>query len=898
MTQPPSDGTDTGAALAYFNTSKRSGFLVQTGPVFWVALCGVALISAIIVGTAMMISEFRDRELHRGQQGLESTVRLLARHFDRQIADFEAVERSVAVYLAQRINSVEQFRGLVGSEEFHRLLRNKVNESGDTAGVNVFDADGNRLASSTQWPAAQVNVSDRKYFQAFKRAAASDGPVVIDLVQSRFSDVPTIVIARKVSGSNGRFLGTVTRGISPDSIESFLSSVVPADGAIALLHQDGTLLARFPHKEEPGGQSFEDAQLLMQAASNGGLATKQLVGSIDGEERLASVRSLDHYPLSVLATMKASAVLSDWWAQARLISWGAAAAVVVASLMLLFIVRHLKQQHRKLDIAVNNMVQGLLLFDRSERLVLCNKRYIDMFHLSPDVIKPGRTLEEVIQHRKGTGSFLGDVDLHCASIREASGTGKCWESTFETPDGRWMQIVNHPLNEGGWVSTIEDVTEQRRSEEQIVRLALYDSLTELPNRAFFLKHLRDELDHCGATNQTAVLFLDTDEFKAVNDSLGHYVGDELLKSIARRLQSCLGPRDFLARLGGDEFAIVVPNVSAPSELQDLVNRLYEAIRQPHQCGSHSLTSDSSIGIAIAPGDGRTCEELLQNADLAMYEAKSSGRRTFRFFEPRMERKARERRLLETDLRKALKDDQIEVYYQPILDLHKNEIVACEALARWKHPERGQVSPADFIPVAEQSGLIDRLGEHVLRKACEEAVGWPEHVKVAVNVSPVQFKSSLFPLKVVSALAESGLLPGRLEIEITEAVLISDDETALKILHELRALGVRVALDDFGTGYSSLSYLSKFPFDKIKIDRSFINELAQGSRSAGIVGAVVALASQHGMSTTAEGVETEQQRTMLRQLHCDQMQGFLLSPPRSASELRNMLGLDRPEKLVS
>ena len=870
---------------------------MQAGPVFWISLCGLALIAAIIAGTALTVRDFRAREIQTAQNGLENTVRLLAQHFDRQITDFEAVERSVATDLGQ-IDSAERFRDLVSSEEFHRLLRNKVDDSGDAAGVNVYDADGNRLASSTRWPAAQVNLSDREYFQTFKRGGAS-GPVLVELVQGRLSQGLTIVVARKITGPVGQFLGMVTRGIPPDFIESFLSSVVLADGAIALLHRDGTLLARIPHSGQALGRRFADAPLLAEAASNGGLAAMQIASPLDGEERLASARHLERYPLNVVATVKLSAVLANWREQASLVLWGAAAATIVALSMLIFIVRYLRLQHRKLDVAIENMTQGLLLFDKSERLILCNRRYIDMLNLPPGTVLTGRSLREILQYRKETGSFLGDVDERCESIREGLRRGERSQRVTETPDGRWLQIVNQPLADGGWVSTLEDVTEQLRSEQQIVKLALYDSLTELPNRAYFLKHLRRQLDSCSTRKKAAVLFLDTDEFKSVNDSLGHHVGDELLKSIARALRGCLGPQDFLARIGGDEFAMVVPDLTAPEEeLGTLVNRIYDALRQPHRCGTHTLTSDSSIGIAIAPGDGRTCEELLQNADLAMYEAKSSGRKTYRFFEPHIEKRVRERRALEADLRKAIESHEIEIHYQPILDLQSNDIVGCEALARWNHPERGYVSPADFIPVAEQSGMIDRLGEFVLRTACREAATWPDHVKVAVNVSPVQFRSSRLPLKVVSALADSGLSPRRLELEITEAVLIGDDATALKILHELRALGVRIALDDFGTGYSSLSYLSKFPFDKIKIDRAFINELAEEGRSAGIVRAVVALASEHRMSTTAEGVETEQQRSMLQQLRCNEMQGFLLSPARPADAIRHMLKPNQPGRAAS
>jgi diguanylate cyclase (GGDEF)-like protein len=474
---------------------------------------------------------------------------------------------------------------------------------------------------------------------------------------------------------------------------------------------------------------------------------------------------------------------------------------------------------------------------RQNGLCWPTNNFLDMFELSSEIVKPGCRLRDIIQHRKETGSFIGDVDEYCERMRQASTSGRI--TLAETPDGRWMQVLNKAVTGGGWVTTIEDVTEQRRTEERTIRLASFDTLTELPNRELLRTHLSRELEGCSSENQVAVLFLDMDEFKAVNDTLGHQVGDELLKSVARGLQSCVGPNEFVARLGGDEFALVISQIKSQSQLVGIIEKIYEVIRRPHHCASHQLVADTSIGIAFAPTHGSTYDEILQNADLAMYEAKSSGRRTHRIFEPQLEKRAKDRRQLETDLRRALAKGSLDVHYQPIVDLQTNEIVGCEALARWNHAERGSVSPADFIPVAEQAGLIEELGEYVLRTACNEAASWPKTVKLAVNVSPLQFKSDTFALKVVAALAQSGLSPQRLELEITEAVLIGDDDAALKILHELKSIGVRVALDDFGTGYSSLSYLRRFPFDKIKIDRSFVSGLTEVDSSSAIVRAVVA-----------------------------------------------------------
>jgi predicted signal transduction protein with EAL and GGDEF domain len=336
-------------------------------------------------------------------------------------------------------------------------------------------------------------------------------------------------------------------------------------------------------------------------------------------------------------------------------------------------------------------------------------------------------------------------------------------------------------------------------------------------------------------------------------------------------------------------------VTSDDEVSALVARIYQALRTPFDCHGHRLCGDASIGIAIAPRHGSDLFGLLKSADLAMYAAKAAGRRTHRFFDPAMERQANLRRELESDLRTALLEGGFEIHYQPLVDLNSDEVTGCEALLRWRHPVRGMISPADFIPVAEETGLIEEIGQWVLRTACAEAATWPAHVRVAVNVSPIQFKSQTLSLKVAAALAETGLDPRRLELEITEAVLIADDDAALVALNGLRALGVHIALDDFGTGYSSLQYLQRFPFDKIKIDRSFVKEVTRNSSSSSIIRAVVSIAADRNMVTTAEGVETEQQRDTVQALGCTQMQGYLFSAARPAHEIRALLAL-RPAEV--
>jgi diguanylate cyclase (GGDEF)-like protein len=605
---------------------------------------------------------------------------------------------------------------------------------------------------------------------------------------------------------------------------------------------------------------------------------------------------LNDFPIAVIATTTVSAALADWREQIRFLIGVAGLSVFVITGMLFLVVRKLSQQHRlsqqrltqekqRLDTAVNNMTQGLLLFDSSQQLVVCNQRYIEMYGLSTEVVEPGCTFRDVIAHRKATGSFVGDEKKFCDLV--LGNVGLRNSMVIETPDRRSIQVVNEPLADGGWVATHEDITERRRADERITHLAHYDALTDLPNRASFHETLKQELARIAPDEQLAVLYIDIDQFKSVNDTLGHLIGDELLRSVAVSLSRCVRATDFVARLGGDEFAIVQTAVKTPDDVTDLLTQVFDAIREPFECLGHQVTTDASIGVALAPQHGVDLDQILKNADLAMYAAKSAGRRTYRFFEPEMDARVKARRVLEMDLRQAMTDGALEVYYQPCVSLGDNKITGCEALVRWRHSERGMISPAEFIPIAEETGLINQLGEWVLTTACAEAATWPEGIKLAVNVSPVQFKSGTLALKIVAALAASGLLASRLELEITEAVLIRDDEAALAILHQLRAIGVRIALDDFGTGYSSLSYLQRFPFDKIKIDRCFVNDIAEPDGSSCIVQAVVNIAAARHMTTTAEGVETQQQQQLLRALGCSEMQGYLFSPAKPAAEIKQL-----------
>jgi len=553
----------------------------------------------------------------------------------------------------------------------------------------------------------------------------------------------------------------------------------------------------------------------------------------------------------------------------------------------------LRLQNMKLDAALQSMSQGLAMFDADRRLIFCNKQYADLYGLSPELMTPGLTQQQILDYRTQSGIIpLSAADDYIRDRESKAGTGAKSETFVELSDGRTLSVVIQPTPAGGWVTTHEDITDRRRAETQVAHLALHDPLTDLPNRALLRERLEVALRRVRAGDQLAVLYLDLDHFKDVNDTLGHAIGDELLKCIADRVRGCLKADDTLARLGGDEFAVIQTAMRERGEAADLAELIHEAVTAPCVLDGHQVLVGVSIGISLAPSDADSADQLLKNADMALYGAKDSGRGTHRFFEPRMSSRASARRSLEIDLRNALSRDEFELHYQPLVNLESGRITSCEALLRWRHPERGLVSPAEFIPLAEETGIIVRLGKWVLASACAEAAAWPDDIAVSVNISPVQIKDSTLVLAVVQALASSGLPARRLEIEVTESVLLEQSRFTLTTLHQLRNLGVRIALDDFGTGWSSMSALRRFRFDKLKIDRSFIHDLSDQSEAEAIVRVLAELAKSLRMMTTAEGVETPAQLERVRNLGCTEMQGYLHSKPMPLHDLRQFLSARR------
>jgi diguanylate cyclase (GGDEF)-like protein/PAS domain S-box-containing protein len=550
----------------------------------------------------------------------------------------------------------------------------------------------------------------------------------------------------------------------------------------------------------------------------------------------------------------------------------------------------LRQTNRRLDVALDNMSHGLCLFDAQNRLELVNRRFFEIFGLPHDKIQPDTTFREILELSVTSQNHCGKtVDQLLAEQSSFMRTHANGTHFYELSGGRTVACAYTTTSHGGWVATYEDVTERRQAEEKIMHMARHDALTNLPNRVQFRENMEQSL----SSGETfAVLYIDLDRFKSVNDTLGHPIGDALLCAVTKRLQLMVRGADTVARLGGDEFAIIQLG-ARPTDASELAARIIDEIKESFDILRHQVIIGTSIGIAIAPTDGREPDQLLRNADMALYRAKSEGRGTYHFFQPEMDAQMQARHSLELDLRKALLAGEFELCYQPLVDLDGDRVSGFEALVRWNHPQRGVIGPSDFIPVAEEIGLIVPIGDWALKQACRDAMTWPSELTVAVNLSAVQFRSPALALSVTAALGATGLSASRLELEITESVLLQDNRAVLDILHQIRKLGVRISMDDFGTGYSSLSYLRSFPFDKIKIDRSFIRELGKENDCVAIIQAVIRLGRSLGMITTAEGVETKEQLEILRVEGCTQVQGYLFSPPRPAIEIPVLLQKLRP-----
>ena len=546
----------------------------------------------------------------------------------------------------------------------------------------------------------------------------------------------------------------------------------------------------------------------------------------------------------------------------------------------------------ELNAALQHMNHGLCMFDAQSRLVFSSRRFAELYDLGDDGVQLGKTFRQIIEDRIARGTIAGDAEAYLSSQLAAATSRTPWELAETFNSGRVVSVVFLPIDSGGWVTTHEDITERSLAAARLDFLAHHDALTGLPNRVQLEERLALAIERARQGGVIAVHLLDLDRFKAINDSLGDAAGDKLLGMVAERLRAAAGPADTVARMGGDEFAVIQEAIRQPSEAAAFAQRMIKSIDEPYLIDGHQCHVGACVGAAISPAHGDRPSDIIRNADLALYRAKADGRGVARFFEPGMDLQVQARRIMELDLRRALAVGEFELHYQPIFNLESNDACGVEALIRWRHPDKGMIAPDAFIPLAEEIGLIVPIGEWVLGRACAAAAKWPGHIKVAVNVSPLQFRHAGLVQAVFEALESSGLQPERLELEITETAVMEQPEVARAMLEALCKLGVHIVLDDFGMGYSSLTHLHSFPFDKIKIDRSFIVGAAKGGGSHRIMRAVVALAGGLDMATTAEGVETEEQLNAVRAEGCTEAQGFYFSRPLPEQEVDRMLRADR------
>ena len=850
------------------------------------AILGVIIIAMLWLGVGLAYRQDVQQDFNEVQRRNQNYAMLFEENVLRSIGEID----KAILYLRR---SIEASKGHI---DYQTIVMTTDVLSEIIVQVAIIDANGiSRGSNAVPTTTNLIDISDREHFRVHL-GTDEDKLFISKPLIGRASKKWSVQFTRRFSNKDGSFAGVVVASMDPVHFTRFYNKIdLGQTSSVALVGDDGVVrssgggtVERLAFGRNLTGTPMGD---LIQRATESG-ATDPAAASDD--DLFVTARKMRSYPLSVVVTTKWSDIYKTSWEtlQQNLL------VVVALTILILIALEHIlraeakaQQKAEQLRLTLEHVSQGIMLVTKDRQIPIISERCGELLHLSKDVIADPPSFDELARDGARNGTFaLADAERDSA----ADTPFVPWQATiseYKKPNGTVIEVRKTQLPDGGFVQTFTDITPQREAEEQIARLAAEDPLTRLPNRRIFRAKIEKAISRrtdAGMPEGFAVLFLDMDRFKSINDTLGHRIGDKLLVELAVRLRSVLPETGFLARLGGDEFAVLLPATSARDEIERVAQDIVASMEQPFQVDHHLISASVSVGIAIGPRDGATEDDVLVAADLALYAVKSTERGTYRFYEKAMNDAVSDRRQVEIDLRAALAENQLHLHYQPLVDVRSGQVVGFEALARWTHPVLGNVPPNKFIPVAEDCGIILQLGEWALTEACRTAAQWPDHVKISVNLSPVQLAKPDFPQVVARILAETGLRPGRLELEITERIFLDENEKTLSILHKIKDLGVDISLDDFGTGYSSLSYLRSFPFDTLKIDRCFVSDLGADTESNVIVQAVILIAGGLGIRTIAEGIETDTQRRILAALGCDAVQGYLFSRPVPAADVPALL----------
>jgi diguanylate cyclase (GGDEF)-like protein len=879
-----------------------------------VMLIGVILVAAMlaVVGWAIV-----DRRYSAVEEYTRTTTRLAVAVEEQTARSLQAVDlvlQDVQRQIASAHQvSAERLQTLTGDPAFHEFLVGRLSNLPQMAAVTLVGPSGQMLNSSREKSTLGPNLFNRDFFHYF--VDHDDQSVFLsNPVNSMIDGVWTVYLARRLDGPGGVFMGVVVAPVRLQYFQDFYRAVSHGDGeSVAMLRRDGTLLTEYtgsPHNAMTNRAS--DPQWIDAVRKGGGVF--DTAGIDRGSTRFVAVNPLPLFPIVIEVSIIQRDALAQWRAQTFIIL----ALAMATALCVLFLIYVLAQQvHRAalskmalqrsqdrlaeksalLEATLKNMGQGLLMLDADRRILVNNSRAADVLGLPPGFLENRPHYFDVLARRwdHAKGGSRTDEEV-TEMLRRGGDLDRVHVSERLLPNGRVVEARNVPFEGGRVVRTYTDITERRNAENRIKHIAQHDELTGLLNRAAFQEGLRHAVDGAGGVvSSFALLCLDLDRFKLVNDTRGHQFGDRLLAEAGQRMRAVTQDGDLVARMGGDEFAIIQQLAGQAEAAQLLAQRLVEAVSQPYVIDGQQSIIGVSIGIALYSQHGDKPDQLMRSADTALYRAKESGRNTHCSFEPAMDMRYQERSLIEHDLRGAIAAGQFEMVYQPVYDIVTGELTTFEALLRWNHPTRGQIPPGHFIPVAEMSGLIVPIGRWALETACAEAAIWNDQapraqtpLRIAVNLSPVQFREPDLPDIIADILRRTKISGAQLDLEVTEGLLLDDGHQVLQTIEALKRQGIRITLDDFGSAYASLSYLCRFPFERIKLDRSFVSKIVEDPQAEAVVEAILILSRKLHVEVVAEGVETMAQLDILRRLHCRQVQGFLTGRPMASAAVRAML----------